>query len=59
MHLGCLGKSVPRRSRDVVLPLCSALVRRHLERCVESWAPQHKRDKELVERVQWRAIKII
>lgn len=47
------------RSRDVVLPVYSALVRRHLERCVEFWAAQHKRDKELLERVQWRAIKII
>lgn len=30
-----------------------------LERCAEFWAPQHKTDKEVLERVQWGATKII
>ena len=47
------------RSREVVLPLCSALVRSRLECCVQWWAPQFKKDGELLKRVQWRAMKMM
>ena len=57
--LGCIKRSVASRVRKVILPLCSTLVRPHLESCVQLWSPQHRKHMELLERVQRRARKMI
>ncbi|KAJ7414883.1 hypothetical protein BTVI_39987 [Pitangus sulphuratus] len=57
--LRCIRKSIVSRLKEVIPFICSALLRPHLECCVQFWALQYKRDMELLEWVQLCDTKMI
>jgi len=47
------------RAMEVIVPLCSALVRHRLAYCMQVWGPEHRKDVELLGRVQRKATRML
>ena len=50
--LGMISRSIETKTKDVVIPLYRALVRPHLEYCVQVWRPFLIKDIEKLEKVK-------
>ena len=57
--LGLIRRNIVYKEKELIIPLYKTIVRPHLEYCIQAWRPYHKKDIDMLERVQRRATKII
>ena len=57
--LGMINRTMVYRSPDILTRLYKSLVRPHLEYCVSAWSPHYVEDKERLERVQHRFMRMV
>ena len=57
--LGLIRRTIMYKEKQLIVPLYIAIVRPHLEYCIQTWRPYRKKDIDKLERIQQRATKII
>ena len=57
--LGIIRRTIMYKEKQLIVPLYKAIVRLHLEYCIQAWRPYRKKDIDKLERIQRRATKMI
>ena len=57
--LGLIWRTIMYKEKQLIVPLYKAIVRPHLEYCIQAWRPYRKKDIDKLERIQRRASKMI
>ena len=57
--LGLIRRNITYKGKKLIIPLYKAILRPHLEYCIQAWRPYRKKDIDTLERIQRRATKMI
>ena len=57
--LGMIRRNITYKDKSVIVPLHKAIVRPHLEYCIQAWRPYLRKDIDMLEKIQSRATKLI
>ena len=57
--LGLIRRNITYKDKKLIIPLYRAIVRPHLEYCIQAWRPYRKKYIDTLERIQRRATKMI
>ena len=57
--LGLIRRNITYKGKKLIIPLYKAIVRPHLEYCIQAWRPYRKKDIDTHKRIQRRATKMI
>ena len=50
--LGLIRRTITYKEKYLIVPLYKAIVRPHLEYCIQAWRPYRKKDTDKLERIQ-------
>ena len=57
--LGMIRRNITYKEKSLIIPLYKAIVRPHLEYCIQAWTPHLRKDVDMLEKIQRRATKLI
>ena len=57
--LGMIRRNITYTENSLIIPLYKAIVRPHLEYCIQAWNPHLRKDVDMLEKIQRRATKLI
>ena len=57
--LGMIRRNITYKEKSLILPLYKAIVRPHLEYCIQAWCPYLRKDIDVLDKFQRRATKLI
>ena len=52
-------RNITYKEMSLIVPLYKAIVRPHLEYCIQAWSPYLRKDIDMLEKIQRRATKLI